>query len=107
MLLSDLDPIPGDRCPWCDCKYRLDDDIDERDHIEGVGSINYGTPAFCCVMDQQAEEACEALAASDRANDEALAAAAVAYWPELSADLPVIRQRMTHDRPFSGEVAHG
>lgn len=92
-------------CCWCGCPSQADDVADERDIIDGKG-IDYGAPAFCCIMEQETERACEALEASD-APDEVLAAAALFYWPELLADLPLTRQPLTHDRPFSGEVMHG
>lgn len=83
---------PSDLCPWCG----QHPDANARD----------GGGASCCEQAQDAEQACEVLAASDTP-DERLVLAAVTYWPELSPGSKVIRLRMTHGRLFSREVAHG
>ena len=84
--------LPSELCPWCG----QHPDINA---IDGGG-------AACCEQAQDAELATEALEASDTPDDR-LASAAVVYWPELAAGSAVMRQRMSYDRLFSGEVAHG
>jgi hypothetical protein len=84
--------LQSELCPWCG----QHPDINA---IDGGG-------AACCEQAQDAEQACEVLEASDAADDR-LVSAAVTYWPDLVADRPTMRQRMTHERMFSEGVAHG
>ena len=76
---------PSDLCPWC------------HQHPD----INGALGAACCGQAQDAEEACEALAASDTPDDR-LVSAAVTYWPDIAGDLPVMRLRMSHVRKIVG-----
>lgn len=76
---------PSDPCPWCG----------DDPHCNAAHGV------ACCSRAQDAEEACEALDASEPP-DEVLEAAALTYWPELAADLPVIRQRLSHQPQMLG-----
>lgn len=70
----------SDLCPWCG----------------GQPTIEDGQLWPCCQQAQDAEQACEALEQADRQDDDAAAAEALAYWPELAADLAAMRQNLTH-----------
>lgn len=78
---------PSDLCPWC----HQHPDTNARD----------GGGASCCEQAQDAEAATEALEASDTP-DERLVQAAVVYWPDLAADLAVMRQPVSHRRHIVG-----
>ncbi len=73
--------MPSDLCPFCGAVERY---------------VEAGHVWPCCQQSQDAEQAVDALEQADRADDDALVAAALAYWPDLAADLPVMRQPLSH-----------
>lgn len=74
---------PSEPCPWCACPPPDDG-------------------AICCRHALEAEEACEALEASENSNDEALLAAALTYWPDIAVDLAFMRHPVSHHRNIVG-----
>lgn len=75
----------NDLCPWCH----------QHPDINGVHGV------ACCEQAQDAEQACEALEASD-APDDRLVSAAVTYWQDIAADLASMRHRMTYQALIMG-----